>query len=144
MFAKLSSTLFVAGVMVVAADSSSHAQDYLRSNWSSRPNPLVGDSRGLYDGYRSGSHGIAVGGCYPDLSGSGRWGSGFHDSVWSRDPWDVRRDSRYDSYGNSLPYRSSSYLPAYRPSNSTYRNSFHHNLPGYGRSTWNVDRPYLR
>lgn len=143
MYAKLSA-LFVAGVMVVAAGSSTQAQDYFRPGWSSGPawsatnnyrNPSVGWGNGIaVGGCYSGNNGCSSGngGCNSGYGSASRWGGGSYGSVWSHDRW----DNRYVGYGSALPYRSPSYLPVYR--STTYNTPFNHSLPGYGHTSWNV------
>lgn len=161
MFAKLSK-LLVAGAMVMVAGQV-QAADYFGSSWSSRPGYVANDYRSYNAGYRgglnglNGTNGIAVGGCYGKdcTKGSctncsnGSCNPRPYDSAWSQSRWNDSQwnGNRWDERSvNTLPYRSPSYLPVYRSTTSTWNGNspFHHSLPGYGRSTWNVDRPYFR
>lgn len=129
MFTK-SSTLFVAGAIVVAAGNVNAADDFGPA-WGSGPSYAANNTRGL-------NNGIAVGGCYPASHAGNYWGSSSYGSTWSNDRW----DHRPTGYGSPLPYRAPSYLPVYRP--VPFNSAFHHNLPAYRHTTWNTDRPYFR
>lgn len=129
MFARFTS-LFVAGAMVTAAGNV-NAADYFDLNRGSIPSYVAGNSRNL-------NNGIAVGGCYPTSNAGNHWGSSSYGSRWSNDRWDHRNTG----YGSSLPDHAPSYRPVYRP--TTYNSLFNHNLPAYGHTTWNSNRPYYR
>ncbi len=133
MFTKFTS-LFVAGAIVMAAGNV-NAADYFGPSWGSGPSYVSSNVRNFNSGYSNAyrGNGIAVGGCYGKDCTSGSCGTRPYDGTWSRDRWD---NNRWDNRSvNTLPYRSPSYLPVYRP--STYNSAFNHNLPGYGHSTWN-------
>lgn len=129
MFARFTS-LFVAGAMVATAGNV-NAADYLGLTFGNGPSYVAGNSRNL-------NNGIAVGGCYPTNNAGNHWGSSSYGSRWSNDRWDHWNTG----YGGSLPNYAPSYRPVYRP--STYNSPFNHNLPAYGHTTWNANRPYYR
>lgn len=129
MFARFTS-LFVAGAMVMAAGNL-NAADYFGQAWGSRPSDAPSGTRSLYNG-------IAVGGCYPTNNAGNHWDSSSYGSRWFNDRWDQRNTG----YGRSLPVHTPSYRPVYRP--TTDNGPFNHNLPAFGHTTWNANRPYYR